>query len=194
MKTKAGFLECIFCLMIVTTVLLGCSQHPLGVYHDQNMDFGAVQTVAVMPFVNLTRDNVAAERVRDIFINRLLATEALYVLPIGEVARGVAKVEIQNPASPSPDEIVKLGAAIKAQAIVTGSVREYGEVRAGTTSANVVSASIQMMETQTGKIVFSSSSSQGGITLTDRLFGGGGEPMEKVTEKSVDDLIKKMFK
>ena len=95
------------------------------------MDFGAIQTVAVMPFVNLTRENTAAERVRDVFINRLLATGALYVLPVGEVARGVARAEITTPAAPSPEEIVKLGGILKAQAVITGTVREYGEMRSG---------------------------------------------------------------
>jgi len=35
---------------------------------------------------------------------------------------------------------------------------------------------------------------EGGINLGDRLFGGGGEPMNVVTEKAVDDIIDKLFK
>ena len=84
-------------------------------YRDPNMDFWAIQTVAVMPFLNLTRDTIAGERVRDVFINRLLSTGAVYVLPIGEVARGIARAEIQNPAAPSQEEVVKLSGLIKAQ-------------------------------------------------------------------------------
>jgi polysaccharide biosynthesis protein PelC len=181
-------------LLCVALILgAGCA-HRTDVYHDPNMDFGAVQTIAIMPFANLTRDNVAAERVRDVFVNKLLATGAVYVLPVGEVARGVAKMEMASPAAPSTEEIVKLGGIIKVQAVLTGAVREYGEVRAGTSSANVISVSAQMTETQTGRVVWSSSTSQGGITVTDRLFGGGGQAMERVTEKAVDDLINKLFK
>ena len=51
------------------------------------MDFGSIRTVAVMPFQNLSRDNLAGDRVRDVFANALLATEAVYVIPNGEVAR-----------------------------------------------------------------------------------------------------------
>ncbi len=163
-------------------------------YVDPNMDFGAIKTIAVMPFGNLTRDSVVADRVRDVFTNKLLATSAIYVLPSGEVARGVTRSEIQNASAPSPEEIVKLGGIIKAEAILTGVVREYGEVRSGTTSANIISLSVQMIETQTGKVVWSASSTQGGITVWDRLFGGGGKPMNVVTEKAVDDLINKLFK
>jgi hypothetical protein len=35
---------------------------------------------------------------------------------------------------------------------------------------------------------------KGGISLWDRLFGGGGQPMNKITEKAVNDLINKLFK
>jgi hypothetical protein len=163
-------------------------------YIDANMDFGAVKTVAVMPFTSLTRDPVIAERVRDVFINKLLSTGAVYVLPVGETARGVARAEVQNPASPSSEEITKLGGVIKVQAIITGIVREYGEVRSGTTSANIISLSVQMIETQTGKIVWTASSTKGGISIWDRLFGGGGQPMNVVTERAVNDLVNKLFK
>ncbi len=164
------------------------------IYRDQNMDFGAIQSVAVMPFVSLARDNIAAERVRDVFINGLLATGAVYVVPVGEVARGAARVEIATPATPSPEEVVKLATVIKVQAVVTGVLKEYGEVRSGTTSANIVSVSLQMMEGQTGKVVWSASSTKGGISILDRLFGGGGQPMDTITKKAVDDLINKLFK
>ena len=174
-------------------VLEGCATKG-DVYHDTNMDFGAIQTVAVLPFANLTRDNLAADRVRDVFINKLLSTGAVYVLPAGEVARGVTRVEVQNPFSPSPEEVVKLGALIKCQAVITGVVKEYGEVRSGTTADNVISLSLQMMETQTGKVVWTASTTKGGITTLDRLFGGGGQAMNDVTEKAVNDLVNKLFK
>jgi hypothetical protein len=173
--------------------LIACATSK-DVYIDPNMDFGAVKTVAVMPFTSLSRDAVSAERVRDVFINRLLATGAVYVVPVGEVARGVAKAEIQNPSTLSPEEAIKLAGIIKVQAVITGTVKEYGEVRSGPSSANIISVSLQMTETQTGKIVWTASATKGGITLTDRLFGGGGRPMNVVTEQAVDDLIRKLFK
>ncbi len=181
-------------MLMLLVSLAGCAGRHTDVYHDQNMDFGAIQTVAVMPLANLTRENLAADRLRDVFITKLLSTGAVYVLPVGEVARGILRAEIQTPTAPSPEEIVKLAGIVKVQAVITGAVREYGEVRAGTTAANVVSVSLQMVETQTGRVVWSASSTQGGITLTDRLFGGGGQPMDKVTEKAINDLINKLFK
>ena len=181
-------------LLVLSILALVACAGGHDTYMDPNMDFGAVKTVAVMPFVSLTRDSVVAERVRDVFITRLLSTGAVYVVPVGEVARGVARTEIQNPGTPSPEEIVKLGGVIKAQAVITGTVREYGEARSGTVSANIISLSLQMIETQTGKVVWTASSTKGGINVWHRLFGGGGQPMNKITEKAVNDLINGLLK
>lgn len=170
-----------------------CTAQVTDVFRDQRMDFGSVQTVAVVPFSNLTRDQVVAERVRDVFINRLLASGAVYVLPVGEVARGLSKAEIQNPSAPTPEEVVKLGALLKADAVITGVVREYGEVRSGSTTANIISLSIQLVECGSGRVVWSGSSTKGGVSFWDRLVGGGGEPLNKVTEKAIDALFDKLL-
>lgn len=190
MKTASRLLISVLFLAVAVGV---SSAQVTDVYRDSNMDFGSIKTVAVLPFANLARDQVVAERVRDVFINRLLSTEAVYVLPVGEVARGTAKTEIQNPSAPSADDIVKLGAFVKADAVITGVVREYGEVRSGTTAANVISMSIQLIETGTGKIVWSASSTKGGISFWNRLFGGGGQPVNDVTEDAIDALLDKLL-
>ena len=187
------------CRRLPLAVLLGALASSAAVaqvtdvYRDSKMDFGSIQTVAVMPFANLARDQVVAERVRDVFINRLLASGAVYVLPVGEVARGVAKLELQNPTTPTPEDVVKLGGLIKADAIITGVVREYGEVRSGTTSANIISMSMQMLEAGTGRVIWSGSSTKGGVSFWDRLVGGGGQPINRVTEEAIDALFDKLL-
>ncbi len=165
-----------------------------AVYHDTSMDFGSVKSVAVMPLVNLTREQQAGDRFRDVFVTNLMASSGIYVVPSGEVARGMLSAGIANPTAPTPDEVVKLCKTIKVDAVFTGVVREYGEVRSGTATANVISVSMQLMEGQTGKVVWSADTTQGGIGVMDRLFGGGGQPLNDITEKAVDDLIDKLFK
>lgn len=190
MKTAPGFAASV--LLLLAGSASAASAQVTDVYRDPNMDFGSIRTVAVLPFTNLARDQMVAERVRDVFINRLLSTEAVYVLPVGEVARGIAKTEIVNPSSPSPEEIVKLGTFVKADAVITGVVREYGEVRSGATTSNIISMSIQLIEAGTGKVVWSGSSTKGGISFWNRLFGGGGQPINRVTEEAIDALFDKL--
>ena len=180
--------------LLMLVGLAACARPTSGVFRDQNMDFGAIQNIAVMPLSNQSREQTAADRVRDVFINKLLSTGAAYVLPIGEVKRGIARAGISDATAPSPEEVVRFGGIVKADVVIIGSVKEYGEVRSGTSSSTSIALSVQMLEAQTGRVVWAASSTKGGITFGDRLLGGGGEPMNVVTEKAVDDIIDKLFK
>jgi hypothetical protein len=180
---------------LVLLLFVGCSSTgAYDVYRSENMDFGSVQNVAVLPFANLTRDLQAAERVRDVFMTMLLATGGVYVIPPGEVARGIATAGIANASSPSGDDVKKLANALKADAVFTGVIREYGDIRQMSTSADIISISVQMREAQGGKVVWSASSTQGGIGMKERLLGGGGRPLNVITEKAVNEIIDKLFK
>jgi len=181
--------------LAVLLALTGCAATRGGrtTFHDPGMDFSLIRSVAVLPFVNLTTAQKAEDRVRDVFSTMLQATGAVYVLPPGEVARGISRVGLLNPAVPTSEEVVKLAKNLEVDAVLTGTVREYGEVRSASASSNVISISVQMLEAQTGKVVWSASSTQGGIGAGKRLFGGGGEPMNDVTAQAVQDLIDKLF-
>lgn len=163
------------------------------VYRDSNMDFGSLHTVAVLPFTNLTKEQQANDRVRDVFTSELMATGGIYVVPAGEVARGIVAAGAGSPSTPTSEEAMKICKNVKADALFTGTLREYGEIRSGTASANAIVLSMQLMEGQTGRVVWSADTTQGGISLKDRLLGGGGQPLNIVTQKAVNDLIKKLF-
>jgi hypothetical protein len=165
----------------------------LTYYHDPQMDFAAIRSVAVMPFENLSRESQAGERVRDVFANSLLSTGAVYVIPAGEVSRGIVRAGILNPAVPSGEEIAKFAGIIKVDAVITGTVTEYGAVTSGNATANVVSMNVQMIEIQSQRIVWTASATEGGISIWDRLFGAGGEPMNDVTMAAVNNVLDKLF-
>ncbi len=187
---------CRISALVVIAFLAGCAALSAGrdQYRDSTMDFASIKTIAVLPLTNVSRDSGAADRVRDVLANSLLATGGVYVLPPGEVARGIYRAGIVNASAPSVEEVQKLTTIIKVNAVIVGTIKEYGDMHAGSASANVISLSLQMIETQTGKIVWSASTTEGGITAWDRLFGGGGKPMNDITEKAVNDLIEMLFK
>ena len=187
---------CILPLVLAVVMLTACGGGGPNIsesYHDPDMDFALLRSIAVMPFDNLTTDRLAAARVRNSFMTSLLATGVVYVIPSGEVVRGIKRAGIETPTIPSSDDVAKLAAIIKADAVVTGVVNEYGQVRSGTTTANVISVSLQMIEKESRKVVWTASTTKGGISTMDRLFGGGGRPMEDVTNEAINDLINKLF-
>jgi hypothetical protein len=180
-------------VVAIVFILSACaSSHP-DVWHDPEMDFGSVKAVAVMPFANLTQNQTAGANVRDVFMNRLLATGGLYVLPLGEVARGIARAGIADPTAPSPEEVVKLCGIIKADAVITGVVLEYGDVRAGAATGSVIALTLNMLDAQAGRTVWTASTREGGISFKDRLLGPSGKPMNVMVSKAVDDVISLLF-
>lgn len=179
------------CLLLLTS---GCATTGgSNSYKNTLMNFAAIQSVAVLPFQNLTTDDEAAERVRDTFMGMLLATEAMYVLPPGEVERGIERVSLRDPSKPTVEKIKTLGQVLKVDAVITGVLREYGQVRSGQTQANVISLSVQMLEVETGNVVWSGDSTKGGIGISERLLGGGGTPMNQVTKDAINDLLDQLF-
>ncbi|WP_321366745.1 GNA1162 family protein [uncultured Desulfuromusa sp.] len=188
--------QVLFGIIVLCQILLFSSCAPTGdsnSYKNTLMNFAAVQSVAVLPFHNLTSDDDAAERVRDTFMGMLLATEAMYVLPPGEVERGIERASLRDPAKPTIEKIKSLGQILQVDAVITGVLREYGQVRSGQTQANLISVSVRMMEVETGNVVWSGDSTKGGISVADRLLGGGGAPMNQVTKDAINDLLDQLF-
>jgi len=88
---------------------------------------------------------------------------------------------------------VQLANILGADVVISGTVLEYGEVRSGSNSSGVVTVSAEMLEGQTGRVVWSASASAGGVSAAARVFGGGGQPMDNVTRKAIDKLLDRMF-
>ncbi len=181
-------------LMTLIMSVTGCATGIPDSYHDANMDFSVLKSVAVMPFLNLSGQQLAGERVRNTFMSSLLATGVLYVIPAGEVARGIDRAGLTNPTAPSSEDVAKLAAIVRADAVITGVVKEYGSVRSGNTISNVISVDMLMIEKESRKVVWSATTTQGGIGMWDRLLGGGGQPMNDVTQAAVDDIINKLIR
>ena len=180
-------------LMIFLASMAGCSTAPdADVYHDPAMDFQALRTVAILPLKNLTKDRSASDLVRDVFANVLLATEAFYVLPSGEVNRGISRSQMVDRTDPSPEETIRLAKIIGADAVITGVLREYGTIRSGTMSVNGISMSLKMFEAGTGTVIWSASSTKSSMNTWVRLFGGG-KSMNQVTRETVEELLDSLF-
>jgi hypothetical protein len=165
-----------------------------NVYQDPAIDLDLVQSAAVLPFVNLTNEDKAGDRVRDVFSTMLQATGRVYVVPPGEVAKALSRTQSPRGEEPTTDTVTAIGKAVQSEVVITGALLEYGAVRSGNSQANVIAMNVKMYESENGKLIWSGSTTAGGITAGDRFFGGGGEPMEIVTEKGIRDLLGKMFK
>lgn len=162
-------------------------------YVRRNADLGVIQSVAVLPFENLTNDRLSAERVHRIFITELLAFDAFEVTEPGQVSRVLRRDQL-DPASLTPEEIKRLGEALKAQALFLGTILEYDEGRAsGSAPSPRVKLQLRLVDTETGTTLWSTVRSAGGAAITARLFGVGGEPASSVAGEIVRDELSKLL-
>lgn len=180
-------------VLLLAVACAGCGDRPTTSFVHPQADFSLISRVAVLPLENLTGEEAAAEKVRQLLIIELLSSGAVEVVDVGEVARGIRDSKISNPVSPSREDIQKLAGELEIQGLIAGSVQEFAEVRGGGARSTSVSMVFRMIETDAGQVIWSSSVSQSGSGAMVRLFGVGGDsPTErarKLIRKSLKSLI-----
>ncbi len=176
-------------LAIACAGLSGCARRGTT-YLDTEADFDLIRRIAVLPLDNLAGNFTAAEKVRQLLIIELLSTGSVEVVDVGEVARALRDGGISNPVSPGTEEIRKLGEVLRVQGVIAGTVQEFSEVRSGGATSTQVSLAFRMIETDAGRVIWSSSVSRSGVGAMTRLFGVGGDsPTERAR-----DLIREALK
>jgi TolB-like protein len=157
-------------------------------YVNERADLGAVKTVAVLPFDNVTNDKLCAERIQKIFITELLNFGTFQLVEPGQVTRALRKDGL-DPGSLTPEDIKRLGDALKAQALFLGSVLEYDEGRSGAVPSPKVKILLRLVDTQTATTLWSVSRTRAGATMGARLFGIGGLPASSIAEELIRDEL-----
>jgi len=109
----------------------GCSSHAVTQYTHPNADLGALKSVAVLPFENLSADRTSADKVQKIFLSELLATSAFNVVEPGLVSKTLKADRVETTESLGPADFKRLGEELKADAVFTGAVVDFAENRTG---------------------------------------------------------------
>ena len=159
-------------------------------YVNQNADLGAVKTVAILPFENLTNDKLCAERVNKIFLTELLNVGAFEVVEPGLVIRTVRR-EASDIAQLTAEDIKRIGSSLKAQALVIGSVLEFEE-RRGTSDGARVKLQFRLVDTQSAATIWSVTRSRAGLGFGGRVFGLGGPSATELAEDLVREELAKL--
>ncbi len=171
-------------------VVSGC-RGSAPVYHmSADIDFSFYKRVAVMPLDNFTNEKFAGEIVRQVVISELLASGLVDVILPGEVKNAMTELGIKSVSSPTENEIRALGKSLKIEALIVGSVDEYGEIRSGNVSAPQVTISLMMADAGTGSIVWSITKTRGGASFMARHFGARHETMSETVLLLVREAIK----
>jgi TolB-like protein len=186
-SSKLKLFAMILVLLIVTA---SCGTGKQEMFHiREDVDFSFIKRVAVMPFDNLTGEKSASEIIRHLVISELLASGLVDVVAPGEVNSVIKDMGIKDVSSLGKRDIKSLGKTLRVEAVLVGSVQQYGNVRFGSISAPEVTITLLMADTGSGDIIWSVTKSRGGAGFMARHFGARSETMSETAIAVVRDAI-----
>lgn len=171
----------------------GCGGPGATVFIHQEYNFGFIERVGVLPFRNVSREQGAAERATNFFITELLVAEAFDVLEPGEVQRVMVKHGITGLGEVSEDQIKGIGVDGGVQAIFVGSVSEASAIRSGSSQTYSVTLDVRLIETESGRTIWSATNTESGTSFWQSIFGGSGKSQSEVMRKCVHDVLKTLI-
>jgi len=177
--------------MILAALLVtaGCGGVGTTSFVHPEFDFAFLESVAVVPFENISDDQGAGHQATRYFDNSLLAAEAFNIVEPGEVARVLENEGLIRTAQLADAQIVAIGAELGVQGLFLGSVSESSSLRSGSTTVSVVTVVIRLVETETGATVWSATASEDSATLWSSLFGTGQKSRSDVMRRAIDECL-----
>ena len=152
-----------------------------------------MKTVAVLPFVNVSNDRVASEKVLRILVTELLATGEFDVIEPGAVMRALTTEKLDSSALTSED-FVKLGKMLKVQGLFLGTIVDYDEGRSSGTTGGRVTIQLRLIDSASGKTFWNTSRTEGGDTVSARLFGMGAKTGVALAEQVLRDELRGLIR
>ena len=180
----------ILSLMMFTMLMVSGCRDNVPFYHiNPDVDFSFFKNVAVLPLDNLTNNKAADQIIRQVVISELLASGLVDVVIPGEVMSAISELDIQNISSLNKNQVRALGNALNVEAVIMGSVDQFGDVKSGSMSAPEVTITLMMAEVESGNIIWSITLTRGGLDFMARHFGAKSETLSEVVQGVVREAI-----
>jgi len=172
---------------------LSCAGSQGSLFLNTDFNFKSIQTVAVIPFENLSDDQGAAMRVTRIFVAELLSKRAFDVIEPGEVSKALEKYSVVRTADLQKGQIQEIAKTLGVQALFLGSVNESTSGRNGSPSSSEVTLGARLVEIDKGATIWSATYTEGGRSFFQVIFGLEPDTKSSVTMECVKGLIKTLI-
>jgi len=156
----------------------------------ENVDLGYVEKIAVLPLQNNSKDEFAPEMLRDIIITRVFATKLFDVIDKGLVDSMLREEAIDAGKPIDGPTARRLGQRLGVQALLLGTVDMATEGRKGSVVYPEMAATLRLLDTESGQVIWQASGNASGDSLWRRLFGLSGRDSYQVATGLVNDLIR----
>ncbi|MFQ6003366.1 MAG: CsgG/HfaB family protein [Candidatus Zixiibacteriota bacterium] len=181
-------------LLTLFLIFFACAPGP-RIYLNPEADMSFYQKVGVVPFINLTGDRFAGEKITNTFVTELLITKKFDVIERGEFDHIVRQVRTSTGGSPSQeltsDQLKAIGEQAGVNGIIEGVVKEYEMIRLGQGAYPLVSFSVKLVDAPTGRVVWESSFSTKGGPRLPIVAWGETHTLSELAQKACQKVIRK---
>jgi len=181
-----------FALCALMIMMNGCSTGNMKQYIRPGTDIGSIKTIAVLPFHNYTTEKYAGENIRNKVSIELLS-RGFDIIEPGEIDMTLNELKIRSLDSLRSEDIQNIGSMVQADAVITGSVEEFGMSTGITVSYPEVSVYLMMFDTPSGKVIWSLWHTTGGASFWTRHFGAEGNTLYNAAARVIREAFDKLF-
>lgn len=182
------FLWYLFCSIIIS----GCAEKN-NYFVRPDIELSRITKIAVLPFENLTTDELAGEKIRRLVITELINKE-LEIIEPGEITRVLKEMNIRSISTIKRADLQSIGKELGVDAILTGSVTAFTINRGITISYPEVTFNMRLIDAQNGDIIWSIHKTGGGADFWTRHFGSESPTLSETAEQTVKQALKTIYK
>ena len=156
-------------------------------------DFTYIKRVAIAPITNLTNDKFAGDRVMNMVGTEILRRGVFDVVEFGEVAKVLREEGLKEGTLVSKNIAARAGNRLNIEAMIIGSVMEYGVSRICGSPLPEVSINLRLIDVKTYTILWEGTHSVKGTNILDQLFGICRESPEDLCREAVEEIFDTLF-
>ena len=160
-------------------------------YVNPQADMTLYQKVAVLPFHNLSTQALAGERVTRVFVTELIITDRYRIVEPAEFRAVLRELDVQPTADGAwdPEKLKVAAGRVGATGIVRGVVTEYQVQRSGQDEFAVLSFDAELVDVETGNVVWRGSISRRGTSRFPVFGGGSSRTLGALTQDACVELV-----
>ncbi len=187
MKNSTILILLIFTLFIISSC--GFNTPATQTFLREGVDMNFINRVAILPFENNTQDEFAGPRIRDITATQIMAMGIFDVVDKGVVDSALAEMGIEKSTPLDVPLVKRLAQRLNVESFVIGTINSIGESSQGSFKYPEMSFTLQLLDGDSALILWRTSDTLSGYSLSDRLFGL--DPMDafQITVKLLDNML-----
>ena len=161
-------------------------------YKRADIEVKNLKRIAILPLENLTPNEYADEKIRNLLIMDLLARDVDVIEP-GEVTRVFRELRIWSVESVSGRDMQDLGDMLKVDVILKGSVGTFEMKKGVAIESAEVSIHLMLIDTKSSQILWSAWHTSGGASFWTRHFGAEGTTLDETAGKVIKEVFDSLF-